>query len=256
MQEGNVNGSDHGGNFNISSAGGTVSNCVVEAGGTAGNAQAAGAYLEGGLVTHSIFRKNKSGSGTAHWDGKWKGVLYMKGSSRVENCLFADNSHSVPVVLIGVAGSSVMRNCTIVDTGLASTNQYCNVFAVLNVESQNATVQNVAIAGVTNTIDGTTCRIIGYTARFLNGAFDGDASNLPEGTVTGTEDEFFPHHAKKVSYALKYRPKSGGPLSDRGADYSPMAAFDLSGVQPRKIADHIDIGCYEGNPAATFIIFK
>ena len=87
---------DLGGNLFVGSAGGTVSNCVVEAGWTTGNAQAAGAYLEGGLVTHSIFRKNRSGSGTAHWDGKWKGVLYMKGSSRVENSLFVDNQQTVP----------------------------------------------------------------------------------------------------------------------------------------------------------------
>ena len=255
MQKGQYYYSAHGGNFFIGSAGGTVSNCVVEAGATSGNAQAAGAYLEGGLVTHSIFRKNRSGSGTAHWDGKWKGVLYMKGSSRVENCLFAENSHSVPVVLIGLAGSSVMRNCTIVDTGLASTNEHCNVFAVLNIESQNATVQNVAIAGVTNTIDGAACRIIGYTARFLNGAFDGDVTELPAGTVTGTAASFFRNYAA-TDYAIKYQPKAGGPLYDKGADYAPMAAFDLSGVQPRKVSSRVDIGCYEGNAAGTILFIK
>jgi hypothetical protein len=240
MQNGQYYYGAHGGNICIGSAGGTVSNCVVEAGATSGNAQAAGAYLEGGMVTHSIFRKNKSSSGTAHWDGKWKGVLYMKGSSRVENCLFADNSHSKPVVLIGLAGSSVMRNCTIVDTGLASTNEYCNVFAVLNIESQNATVQNVAIAGVTNTIDGAACRIIGYTARFQDGAFDGDVTGLPEGTVTGTAAEFFKDYANG-----DYTPKTGGPLVGKGASYEGMASVDLAG-NPRKVGKGVDIGCYEG----------
>jgi hypothetical protein len=240
MQNGQYYYGAHGGNFFIGSAGGTVSNCVVEAGATSGNAQAAGAYLEGGMVTHSIFRKNRSSSGTAHWDGKWKGVLYMKGSSRVENCLFAENSHSKPVVLIGLAGSSVMRNCTIVDTGLASTNEYCNVFAVLNIESQNATVQNVAIAGVTNTIDGAACRIIGNTARFQDGAFDGDAMGLPEGTVTGTAAEFFKDYANG-----DYTPKTGGPLVGKGASYEGMASVDLAG-NPRKVGKGVDIGCYEG----------
>jgi hypothetical protein len=255
MQKGQYYYGAHGGNIHIGSAGGTISNCVVEAGWTTGNSQAAGAYLEGGLVTHSFFRKNRSSSGTAHWDGKWKGVLYMKGSSRVENCLFAENSHEVPVVLIGLAGSSVMRNCTIVDTGLASTNEHCNVFAVLNIESQKAMVQNVAIAGVTNTIDGATCRIIGYADRFLNGAFDGDATNLPEGTVVGTAASFFRNLAAS-DCKIKYQPKSGGPLYDKGADYAPMAAFDLSGVRKRIIGSHVDIGCYEGDSALTLLLIK
>lgn len=247
MQKGIAYYSVSGGNIYIGSTGGTVSNCVVEAGKSSSNGQAAGAYLEGGLVTHSIFRKNKSDSGTAHWDGKWKGVLYMKGSSRVENCLFVDNSHTVPVVLIGLAGSSVMRNCTIVDTGLASTNQYCNVFAVINIESQTATLQNVVVAGVTNTIDGATCSIIGYTARFLNGAFDGDVTGLPTGTIAGTAAKFFKKYDKG-----DYRPKAPGPLVNKCASYEGMAAKDLGGNK-RLIGRAVDIGCYEAN-AAEFCI--
>ena len=248
MQNGQFYYGAHGGNIYIGSSGGTVSNCVVEAGATSGNAQAAGAYLEGGFVTHSIFRKNKSSSGTAHWDGKWKGVLYMKGSSHVENCLFADNSHSVPVVLVALAGSSVMRNCSIVDTGLASTNEYCNVFAAINVESQNATLQNVVVAGVTNTIDGATCSIIGYTARFQNGAFDGDVTSLPAGTITGTAAEFFEDYANG-----DYTPKTGGPLVDVVADYDGMASVDLAG-NPRKFGKRVDIGCYECQKKPGFYI--
>ena len=248
MQKGQYYYGAHGGNICIGSAGGTVSNCVIEAGATSGNAQAAGAYLEGGTVTHSIFRKNRSSSGTAHWDGKWKGVLYMKGSSRVENCLFADNSHTVPVVLIGLAGSSAMRNCTIVDTGLASTNEYCNVFAVLNIESQNATVQNVVVAGVTNTIDGATCSVIGSTGRFLNGAFDGDATDLPAGTVTGTASSFFKDYENG-----DYTPSFSGPLANVGVEYEGMAAVDLAGKK-RKVGKHIDIGCYECQKVKGFFI--
>ena len=248
MQKGQYYYSGHGGNFYIGSEGGMVSNCVVEAGVTSGNAQAAGACLDGGFVTHSIFRKNRSDSGTAHWDGKWKGVLYMKGSSRVENCLFANNSHTVPVVLIGLAGTSSIRNCTIVDTGLASTNQYCDVFAVLNIESQNATMQNVVVAGVTNTIDGETCRIIGYIARFQNGAFDGDVTSLPAGTITGTAAEFFEDYANG-----DYTPKTGGPLVDVVADYDGMASVDLAG-NPRKFGKRVDIGCYECQKKPGFYI--
>ena len=243
MQKGQFYYGGHGGNFHIGSSGGMVSNCVVEAGATSSNAQAAGAFLEGGLVTHSVFRKNKSSSGTAHWDGKWKGLLYLKGSSRVENCLFAENPHSVPVVLIGLAGNSSMRNCTIVNTGLASTNEHCNVFAVINIESQTATLQNVVVAGVTNTIDGATCRIIGYTDRFLNGAFDGDVTGLPVGTVTGTAATFFKDYGSG-----DYRPKTGGVLVNKGQNYEPTPAKDLGGNK-RLIGSKIDIGCYEANAA-------
>ena len=35
-----------------------------------------------------------------------------------------------------------------------------------------------------------------------------------------------------------------------------MALYDLSGAQKRKIGSHVDIGCYEGNAAATVIIVK
>ena len=247
MQKGQFYYSGHGGNFYIGSSGGTVSNCVIEAGATAGNAQAAGACLDGGLVTHSIFRKNKSSSGTAHWDGKWKGLLYLKGSSRAENCLFAENSHTVPVVLIGLAGTSSMRNCTIARTRLEATNEYCNVFAVINVESQTATLQNVVVAGVTNAIDGAPCRIIGYTARFLSGAYDGAATGLPAGTVIGTADEFFKDYAGR-----DYRPKTAGPLVNKGESYEGMAATDLGGNR-RFIGSKVDIGCYEGNIAGTYI---
>ena len=174
----------------------------------------------------------------------------MTGSASVENCLFADNSHTEPVVLIGLAGSSAMRNCTIVDTGLASTNEYCNVFAVLNIESQNATVQNVVVAGVTNTIDGATCSVIGSTGRFLNCAFDGDATGLPEGTVTGTAAEFFADYANG-----DYTPKAGGPLVGKGANYEGMASVDLEG-KPRLVGRNVDIGCYEASSSALIIIVR
>ena len=35
-----------------------------------------------------------------------------------------------------------------------------------------------------------------------------------------------------------------------------MAAFDLSGVRPRRIGSRVDIGCYEGNAARTMLLIK
>ena len=253
MQRGQEYG--NGGDFNIGSAGGMVSNCVVEAGYTRDNGKASGAWLDAGVVTHTVFRKNWSSAGSVTWEGIRAGLLQLNGQARAENCLFVQNNQTASVRLINVHGSSVMRNCTITDSSLSKTNEVCTTWCVLNIAS-GATVQNVVIAGVTNTVDGAACPPTGSVEKFLNGAFDGDATGLPAGTVTGTAAAFFPHYADDVPYAVKYRPKSGGPLYDKGADYAPMAAFDLSGVRPRRIGSHVDIGCYEGNAARTMLLIK
>ncbi len=257
MQKGGVTDQQSGGNFYVGSAGGMVSNCVVEAGDTLLNSYAGGGRLDGGLVTHTVFRKNKCGSNSGSWQGSSRsGVLSLRGSSRAENCLFVDNRQDNAVVLIQLEGSAVLRNCTVADTALTTTNDYCKTFAALNIAS-GATVQNVVVVGVTNTLDGSTCAAaVGTATKFLNGAFDGDASALPAGTVVGTAASFFPHYAENVPYAVKYRPKSGGPLADKGANYEPMALYDLSGVQKRKIGSHVDIGCYEGNAAGIVLVVK
>ena len=253
MQNGQEYG--YGGDFYVGTAGGIVSNCVVEAGYTRDNGKASGGWLDGGLVTHTIFRKNASSAGSANWDGNRPGVLQLNGSARAENCLFVGNNQYAAVTLINVYGSSVMRNCSIVDSSLAATNEACKAWSAINIGS-GATVQNVVIAGVTNKVDGTPCPPTGAVANFVNGAFDGDAAALPAGTIVGTAAAFFPHYAENVPYALKYSPKSGGPLYDKGADYAPMALYDLSGTQKRKIGAHVDIGCYEANGSSTVIIVK
>ena len=240
MQSGYMLGSDSGGNFSVGSAGGTVSNCVIEAGDTRGNTYAAGGRLSGGLVTHTIFRKNICGSGMGNWQGSHGAVLELFGSSRAENCLLVDNPPSGSVYLSLIGDSAVMRNCTIADTVLKSTNEYCKVFTAIRINSANATVLNTVIAGVTNTIDGAACPPTGSgVANFLNGAFDGDVTGLPEGTVTGTAESFFKDYANG-----DYTPKAGGPLVGKGSNYEGMASVDLAG-NPRKVGSKIDIGCYE-----------
>ena len=253
MQKGEAY-SRNGGNFNIGTAGGMVSNCVVEAGYARDNGKAAGAWLDAGVVTHTVFRGNRSNSGSVNWEGNRAGVLQLNGSARAENCLFTANDQNKAVTLINLSGSSVMRNCTIVDSGLSVTNDYCKEWSVLRIAA-GATAQNVVVAGVTNTVDGAACPPTGSVANFRNGAFDGDATGLPAGTVTGTAASFFRDYASS-DYARKYQPKAGGPLADKGADYAPMAAFDLSGVRPRRIGSHVDIGCYEGNAARTMLLIK
>lgn len=243
MQSGYMLGSDSGGNFSVGSAGGTVSNCVIEAGDTRGNTYAAGALLSGGLVTHTIFRKNNCGSGMGNWQGQHGAVLELSGSSRAENCLLVDNPPSGTVYLSLIGDSAVMRNCTIADTGLSKTNEYCKVFTAIRINSSKATVLNTVIAGVTNTIDGAACPPTGSVTKFLNGAFDGDVTGLPVGTVTGTAATFFKDYGSG-----DYRPKTGGVLVNKGQNYAPTPAKDLGGNK-RLIGSKIDIGCYEANAA-------
>ena len=243
MQAGYMLGSDSGGNFDVGSAGGTVSNCVVEAGDTRGNNYAAGGRLSGGLVTHTLFRKNICTSGMGNWQGQRGAVLELAGSAHAENCLLVDNSPIGTLYLILLDGSSVMRNCTIADTALKSTNEYCKVFTALRINSANATVLNTVIAGVTNKIDGAACPPTGHVENFLTSAYDGDVTGLPTGTITGTAATFF----KKYEEG-DYRPKTGGVLVNKGQNYEPIPARDLGGNK-RIIGRAIDIGCYEANAA-------
>jgi hypothetical protein len=245
--------------FAIGTSGGMVSNCVVEACMTKGNqAMAGGAQLEGGCVTHTVFRKCKVGSDTTSNQNQGMsyepGVLRLK-NAKAENCLFVDNTQdkSKALTLIRLEDNATLRNCTIVDSGLGNTNQYCAVFTPIYLTSASATVKNVVVAGVTNRIDGALCRPVwGRPANFLNGATDADISglNFPEGTVTGTVTEFFKGYVNG-----DYTPASGGPLYNAGANYDGMASVDLAG-NPRKIGSKIDIGCYEARSSALVIIVR
>ena len=246
MQAGQEYG--NGGNFNIGSSGGMVSNCVVEAGYTRDNGKASGAWLDAGVVTHTVFRKNWSSAGSVTWEGIRAGLLHLNGQARAENCLFVQNNQTASVRLINVHGSSVMRNCTIADSSLSKTNDACTTWCVLNIAS-GATVQNVVIAGVTNTVDGTACPPTGSVGNFLNGAFDGDVTGLPEGTVTGTAAEFFEDYANGG-----YTPSVFSPLANAGVEYEGMAAVDLAGKK-RKFGKGIDIGCYECQKTPGLFIF-
>ncbi len=251
MQKGSVWGDwTEGGNFYIESAGGTVSNCVVEAGEQKTNhAGGAGGTLEAGLVTHTVFRKNIAPDSSPYCSGGGNraAVLHLRGQSRAENCLLADNPQSTAVVLVRLGDSALMRNCTIVDSGIAKTNGNCKVFSSIWINSAKASVINTVIAGVTNKIDGAACPPTGNVENFLTSAYDGDVTGLPTGTITGTAATFF----KKYEEG-DYRPKTGGVLVNKGQSYEPLPAKDLGGNK-RLIGSKIDIGCYEA-PAAEFRI--
>ena len=245
MQDGSVWGDwSGGGNFLMDAAGGTVSNCIVEAGHVqwGGHVGGGGARMAGGLVTHTVFRKNYTVTGSSQWgDGAYRaGVLMLMGNACAENCLLVDNPQSAATTIARLDGNAMMRNCSIVDSKLSQTSDLCKVFTPLRINSANATVLNTVIAGVTNKIDGAACPPTGSgVANFLNGAFDGDVTGLPEGTITGTAAEFFEDYTNG-----NYTPKADGPLVNVGTNYDGMAAVDLAGKR-RKVGKGVDIGCYE-----------
>ena len=252
MQKGSVGGDwSEGANFFIESAGGTVSNCVVEAGTQKTNhGNGGGASLGAGLVTHTVFRKNTAPNSSPYspGGGNRAAVLHLYGSSRAENCLLVDNPQSTAVVLVRLAESALMRNCTIVDSALSKTSDVCRAFSSIRIDGSNALVVNTVIAGVTNKIDGAACPPTGSVAKFQNGAFDGDVTGLPEGTVTGTAAEFFKDYENG-----DYTPSFSGPLANVGVEYEGMAAVDLAGKK-RKAGKRIDIGCYECQKVKGFFI--
>lgn len=253
MQDGSVWGDwSGGGNFLMDAAGGTVSNCIVEAGHVqwGGHVGGGGARMAGGLVTHTVFRKNYTVTGSSQYgDGAYRaGVLMLMGNACAENCLLVDNPQSAATTIARLDGNAMMRNCSIVDSKLSQTSDLCKVFTPLRINSANASVVNTVVAGVTNTIDGAACPPTGSVANFLNGAFDGDVTGLPEGTVTGTAAEFFADYANG-----DYTPSFSGPLANVGVEYEGMAAVDLAGKK-RKAGKHIDIGCYECQKVKGFFI--
>ena len=243
---------NQGGNFYISVNGGTISNCVSEAGYTRDNAEGSGGYLDGGLVTHTIFRKNRTNSGSADWSPNRSGVLRMNNSAKVENCLFEENHQYVSVVLIRVEGKSVFRNNTIVNNSLSLTNENCTIWSSLLIGS-GATVENNIIAATTNKVDGASAIVTGSRALFKNGALDYklEEDTLPADTIVGTPEEFFTDYA-----AGNYRPKTGGVLINKGVNYEGMPLYDLSGTKLRLIGSRVDIGCYEGFGAGTLLMIK
>lgn len=247
--------SNYGGGFRINSAGGTVSNCVVVGARTTGSqCFNAGAYVLGGLVTHTVFRDcvNASQNSVQHHEFR-SGVLGTANSARVENCLFENNNQSTAVYLLRADGNSIIRNCTIVNSSLSTTNNYCTSFAAIYASS-NSTIQNVVVAGVTNTIDGAfALPVVKSPARFINGATDADITDAgyPEGTIVGTTKQFFTNYEKG-----NFRPNSAGPLAGAGQNYDGMPELDLSGKQMRLIGSKIDIGCYEAYAAGTILIIN
>lgn len=244
----------------IGANGGTISNCVVR-GGRASHPYAVtpGILVLGpGLVTHCVITNNV---GTSAMESSWAGTMLgnavvLKGAgSRLENCLVRDNrseseggTGSDKTSTVCAESTATISNCTIVENRARNCG---GVFA----NGTGVTVRNCVIAGNVDVGASTDNPNWTGTGAFVACATD-DAEPINATCIAGSLGAFFPHLAETVPLSLKYRPASGGPLCDKGADYEPLAAFDLTGVQPRKIGTRVDIGCYEANAARSLLILR
>ena len=244
----------------IGANGGTISNCVVR-GGRASHPYAVtpGILVLGpGLVTHCVITNNV---GTSAMESSWAGTMLgnavvLKGAgSRLENCLVRDNRSESEggtgpdrTSTVCAEGTATIANCTIVGNRARNCG---GVFA----NGTGVTVRNCVIAGNTDVGAETDHPNWTGTGTFVACATD-DAAPVDETCIAGSLGAFFPHLADDVPLWVKFRPASGGLLYDKGADYAPMAAFDLSGRRPRRIGKRVDIGCYEASAALTVLIVR
>ena len=260
------NGKDYGngGNVRIDTNGGVVTNCILSGDFTRQGNDSGGANVAitgPGLVTHcKIF-----GGDQNNCDGgdRVSSVYLEHANARIENCLVEGfkgaTVSSQPTV--GCAGIVVNKgaavNCTVADctSPYTTASGFAGILVWANGVATNCvSVSNVDSNGTVRAFEPS------QVSRTSHCAFDAIAGEavVPEGmphAVVGTPEQFFRNYASD-DYAIKYQPKTGGPLAEKGANYEPMALYDLSGVQKRKISGHVDIGCYEGNAAATVIIMK
>ena len=238
----------------IGSDGGTISNCVVRGGEVSHPwASTPGILMLGpGLVTHCVITNNVCTGMEASWAKTALGTaVVMKGTGgRLENCLIGDNRSSVEddtspdkTSTVYATGSATIANCTIVENRARNC---AGVFA----DGTGVTVRNCVIAGNVDVGADTGSPTWMGTGSFVACATD-DANPVNGTCYSGSLAAFFPRLAENVPVALKFRPAVGGPLCDRGVDYEPMAGVDLSGVQPRKIGAHVDIGCCEAESGQT-----
>lgn len=251
--------------FTISTSGGMVSNCIVQACGARGSAySAAWLYGENSRVTHTVFRDITPGrQPDGHWEVNRPICAVLSHGATAENCLFTDISTDKSYNVVTIDGSSSMRNCTVVHCTLGDTlpdhfpnsdgTKLVTAYAApVYCDSTDTMLVNCAFAGVcgTNGIalppvsstnnDGKallkmSCCLMDAAPLNCTGEDLAAAGNI----VVSPGVAIFKNYARG-----DYRPKMGGPLVNAGTNYEDMAATDLAG-KPRRVERRIDIGCYE-----------
>lgn len=262
--------------FTISTSGGMVSNCVVQACGARGSAYAA-AWLYGSkcLVSHTVFRDITPGNQPGgHSDLNRPICITLSNGAMAENCLFTDIFTDKSYNVITIDGSSSMRNCTVAHCTLGDTlPDFCDnynhtkrltAYAVpVYCDSVDTKLVNCAFAGVCDT-NGIALPPVSSTnnegkalvkmscclmdAKPLNCTSEdlAAAGNI----VVSSGASIFRNYARG-----DYLPKMDGPLVNAGTNYEDMAATDLAGRQ-RKVGKFVDIGCYENGPSKLHISIR
>lgn len=263
IQDGHASNNGWGGDIWITSAGGTVSNCVVRNGRFSSPVQAytGGIYMQGGLVTHTVI-SNCTYKHINDFGGEPAGrAVYINGAGRIENCLIAHNGGSGYCAVVSLNhNDAVMKNCTIVD-GTASywfnsdvKDESGNIItnALGGVHCPKGRVVNCAILDVKglayNDVPAKEANPwSGNADNFVNCATDGDAA-INETCVLATKADF------KDYAGGDFVPQVKKALYDAGDDDGILATDkDLAG-NPRIFGKHVDIGCYESQRAAGLMI--
>ena len=234
LADGSVSNGGWGGCLLIDAQGGTVSNCVIRNGwaNKPGQAMAGGAYLNAGLVTHSVFEDCKF-SGMELGNTPMASAARLHGTSRIENCLFRGCTGEVGVVVAVMSDFASVVNCTVVDSQIGFWTGNNNVtndgYAVC---CSAGTVKNCAVYNV---------KRLAY-------------NDNPE-----TYDCAFGSDLSKFTYCVKAEkadfrdydngnliPAPDGALLNKGDNsaFPDAGATDLAG-KPRIVGRKIDIGCYE-----------
>lgn len=228
----------------FSNTGGAISNCIVHTVSSSTGWGIGGTAIFGAraFVTHCVVTGDGVAGVRAHiGDGAFRGgAVHLTGGSRIANTLIRDchmtydlgNSSSGGNIL-SLLGSTAV-NCTLVNCS-GSNEGSGGIYA-----DGSSSVVNCVVYGFTNTAeDPSALWYAGVAANFSNCA----PTDL---AVTAFKD-----------YANgDYRPKTGGPLSDKGVTPVGWAQItDLAGTARVK-GKSIDIGCYEGNPAGIAVILR
>ena len=284
MAGGYTSGGGSGGNLYISGNGGTVSNCLLTAGSTdAGHQQgAAGAYLNGGLLTHcEITRCNsmpKSGQPCPR-------ILYVAGTARASNCLIHDCDYRIDYVyhtengtrgggsMVNVAANGILDSCTIADVVNADNSSIVYVSSAQGGFAKSSKVVNCAIFGsdqngaALNPMQGGNAYNVPPTVCFKNcvterpievtyetknqnllGTYTADESNVMDATRSACFADY-----ENGDYRVK---DATSPLFNAAGtitEVPQLAQVDFAG-NPRVAKKGMDVGCYELK-AAGFMIY-
>ena len=239
---------------------GLVRDCTLTGNGVGGCRDSDGrsgmVCMSGGRLVRCRLVGNDGG---ISWNGDCAGGVNASGGV-VDTCLVATNRMSywggayTAALGVKLTGDARAVNCTIVGNVCKNPGRQSNgngAYPMATHASSNARFVNCLIwSNVTEEGDTQNYVWHGTAASYVNCYSEltinetSPAIADPGFLTTGSE---------------RYAIRAGSPLSDKGADYAAaggLSEFDLTCVQKRIVGAHVDIGCYEGNAAATVIIVK